>query len=200
MCILIYNYFLTTEKDEEICSSQDGEAMERQARLEAAMKMREIYEEKQKRWEEFRAAERQRRIDKAKKAELDRLAIVLSQSKARREYTQIKFLQVRSVRTHYQAAVVIQRAFRAMRLRKSWQRKAKVWIESEKKWQENKAAIVIQRAWRHYQQYRIYQATYFRAVYTSPVVPIPKKHSQNNQVPSYKKNTSITGKIVPIAI
>ena len=156
--------------------------------------MREIYEEKQKRWEEFRAAERQRRIDTAKKAELDHLAMVLSQSKARREFTQIKFMQVRSVRTHNQAAVVIQRAFRAMILRKSWQRKTKLWIESEKNCRENKAAVVIQRAWRGYQQYNMYQATYFRPVYTSPVVPIKKTHSQDNQFPSYKKNTSITGK------
>ena len=158
------------------------------------MKMSEIYEEKQRRWEAFRAAEMQRRIDKAKQAELERLASILSQSKARREYTQVKFKHTLTVRTHSQAAVVIQRSFRAMRLRKSWQRRVQARMEVMKRKRENEAAIAIQRAWRRYQQYKIYQATYYRSVYTDPVIPIHAVHTPANQGPSYKKNISITGK------
>ena len=65
---------------------REERSRERRLRLEASMKMREIYEEKQKRWQEFREAERQRRIDKANQEELDRLAGILACSRARREY------------------------------------------------------------------------------------------------------------------
>ena len=175
-------------------ASEEQQAKEQQSRLEAAMKMREIYEEKQRRWEEFRAAEMQRRIDKAKQAELERLAGILSQSKARREYAQFKFKHTLTVRTHHQAAVLIQRSFRAMRLRKSWQRRVQARMEAMRRKRENEAAITIQRAWRCYQEYKIYQATHFRSVYTDPVIPVHSVHTPVNQGPSYKKNISITGK------
>jgi hypothetical protein len=97
------------------------------------MKMRLVYEEKQREWEAFRAAESQRRIDKARQAELDRLAGIMAQSRARREYTQSKFRQTLSVRSHHQAATVIQRAFREMKSRRWWQEKVAARLQMEKK-------------------------------------------------------------------
>lgn len=185
----------------------DGEAMteeqkvkERQSRLEAAMKMRDIYKEKQKRWETFRAAEEQRRIDKARQAELNRLANIMAESKARREYTQSKFRQSLSVRSHHQAALVIQRTYHAMKSRRSWQERLQARKEMEKRRRENEAAVIIQRVWKRYRQYRIYKATQFRSIYTSPVVDVRTPTlclaaQLQGQVPSFKKNISITGSI-----
>ena len=173
-------------------------ANERQTRLEAAMKMRDIYEVKQQEWEAFRAAERQRRIDKAKQAEFDRLAGIIAQSRARREYTQSKFKQSLSVRSHHHAAVVIQRAFRAMKCKQSWQERVRMRQEKEQRERENKAAARIQRVWKRYQQYKKYQATYFKSVYTSPVVALPDTAPYwGGQEPSYKRSISITG-IIPV--
>lgn len=172
---------------------------ERQSRLEAAMKMREIYEEKQRRWEAFRVAEKQRRVDKAKKAELARLAGVIALSKARREYTQSKFKQSLSVRSHHHAALVIQRAFRTMQSRRSLQERVQARIELERRKRENKAAARIQRAWKRYRQHKIYQATHFRPVFTSPVVALSEPVMEGRPVaslgqgPSYKRSISITG-------
>lgn len=181
--------------------TEEQQAKERQSRLEAGMKMRDIYKEKQKRWEAFRVAEEQRRIDKARQAELNRLANIIAESKSRREYTQSKFKQSLSVRAHHQAAIVIQRSFRAMKSRRSWQERVQARKEMEKRKRENKAAVIIQRVWKRYQQYKIYQATHFKSVYTSPVVALRKPSQASlslaaqlqEQAPSYKKSISITG-------
>ena len=173
----------------------DQLAKERQSRLEAAMKMREIYEEKQQWWRAFREAERQRRIDKAEQEERDRLAAVIAQSRARREYTQSKYKQTLSVRSHHHAATIIQQGFRRMRLRRSWQERVQARSEREKRKKENRAAVCIQRAWKRYQQYKIYKATHFRSVLTSPVVALsdPLLASLENREPSYNRCTYITG-------
>ena len=171
---------------------------ERQSRLETAMKMREIYEEKQKQWEVFRAAEGQRRVDKARQAELDRLTKIMEQSRARREYTWLKFRQTLSVRSHHQAATVIQRAFREMKTRRWWQEKVQTRLELERMWREIRAAVKIQRVWRLYRERKIYRATHFKAVLTSPVVALPspvpgKSPGWTYEGPSYKRSISITG-------
>ena len=169
----------------------------RQSRLEAAMKMREIYEEKQRWWERFRAEEKQRRIDKARQAELDHLTAVIAQSRARREYSQAKISQSLTVRSYHHATVVIQRAFRAMKSRRWWQEKEQARFESEQRMRQNKAARKIQRAWKIYRQYKIYQATHYKSVYTSPVVNLsnPKAMTWTGSEPSYKRDTSITGRV-----
>lgn len=110
---------------EEGVDKEEQLSREKKLRLETAMRMREIYAEKQKCWEQFREAEKQRRIDNSNREELDRLAAVLSRSRARREYTQSKIQQTLAVRSHYDAALIIQRAFRRMkRVRLQHQRKA----------------------------------------------------------------------------
>ena len=161
------------------------------------MKMRDIYEVKQREWEAFRAAERQRRIDKAKQTEFDRLAGIIAQSRARKEYTLSKFKQSLSVRSHHHAAVVIQRAFRAMKCKRSWQERVRVRQEKEQREKENKAAVRIQHVWKRYQRYKKYRAAYFKSIYTSPVVALPDTAPYwGGQEPSYKRSISITGKMV----
>ena len=164
------------------------------------MKMREIYEEKQRRWEAFRTAEGQRRLDQARQAELDRLAEIMAESRARREYTQLKFRQTLSVRSHHHAAIVIQRAFRETQSRRWWQERVEARVQFERRSRENRAAVKIQRAWRVYRQHKIYRSTHFKAVYTSPVVALPHPAGQGRyspawtgEGPSYKRYTTITG-------
>ena len=166
--------------------------------MEVAMKMRDIYEEKQRWWEAFRAAEGQRRVDKARREELDRLTKIMEESRARREYTQSKFRQTLSVRCHHHAATVIQRAFREMKTRRWWQEKVRARRELEKIWRENRAAVKIQRAWRRYRQRKIYHATHFKSVLTNPVVALPEQVLGTSprwsyEGPSYKRSISITG-------
>lgn len=176
----------------------DQLAKERQSRLEAAMKMREVYEEKQRWWQAFREAERQRRIDKAEQEELNRLAGVIAQSRARREYTQSMYKQTLSVRSHHHAASVIQRAFHRLRSRRSWQERVKASLELEKRKRENRAVVTIQRAWKRYKRYKIYKATHFKSVLTSPVVALsdPLLARLENGEPSYNRRTYITGTII----
>ena len=179
---------------DQVLPTVDELANERQTRLEAAMKMRDIYEAKQREWEAFRAAEKQRRIDKAKQEEFDRLAGIIAQSKARREYTQSKFKQSLSVRSHHHAAVIIQRAFRAMKCKMSWQERVRARRELEERERENKAAARIQRVWKRYQKYKKYQAMHYKSVYTSPVVALTDTAPHwGGQEPSYIRSISITG-------
>ena len=171
---------------------------EKQLRLEVAMKMKNIYEEKQKKWEAFRAAERQRRVDKARQAEFDRLAGIMADSRARREYTRSKFHQTLSVRSHHHAAIVIQRAFREMKSRRWWRERVQVRLQFERRSRENRAAVKIQHAWRQYQQHKAYKAMHFKAVYTSRVValaePTPGKFpAWASEDPMYKRGITITG-------
>ena len=192
-----YCFVFVNEEGEIVPASGEQQAKERKSRLEAAMKMRDIYEEKQKRWEAFRVAEKQRRIDKAEQAELDRLAGILARSKARREYTQQRIKQTLSVRSHHHAALVIQRAFRAMKSRRSWLGRLQTRLAAQRRKREHEAAATIQHAWGQYWQSRLYQATHFKPIYTGPVVFIPGPAQAiptlANHIPSYKRNISITG-------
>lgn len=176
----------------------EEEERQRKLRLEAAMEMREIHKEKQQCWQEFREAERQRRIDKAEREELDRLAGVLAKSRGRREYSQFKFHQTRMVRSHNEAAVIIQRAFRSARRRRSWQRMKLAREETLRMKRENHAARVIQCSWRRYRQAKLYEALHFKAIYTSPVIALPCQRSPPQttllpEVRSYQRNTFLTG-------
>lgn len=170
---------------------------EQKHRLEAAMKMRDIYYEKQKRWHEFREAERQRRIDKANQDELDYYAGVIAESQARREYATSQFKHMTTVRSHHQAAMTIQRAFRQMKVRRKWLRIIADREELVRRRREERAARVIQRAWRLYKQYRLYLALNFKSVLTSPVVMSGMRQQSPDAVRSvthsYERSISITG-------
>lgn len=179
----------------------EEQAKQQKMRLEGAMRMREIYKEKQKRWQLFREAEKQRRIDKANQEELDRLAGILAQSRARRQYSESKFYHTRTMKSHYESAVVLQRAFRRMKQTRAWQRKLAMEEEALKRERERKAACVIQKAWKRYKQQKLYEALHFRAILTSPVIalkdhvrPMDKKVETTEN--SYQRSISITGKFM----
>ena len=157
------------------------------------MKMRDMYFERQRRWHEFRAAERQRRIDKACQEELDYYGGVIADSQARKRYATTKFHYMTTVRAHHQAAVTIQRAFRRMKVRKAWLKKVAEREERLKRVREAWAARVIQRAWRMYKQYRLYVALNFKSVMTSPVITLNKRQPSSAAMSTYEQSTSITG-------
>jgi transcriptional regulator of heat shock response len=165
------------------------------------MKMRDRYCEKQRRWHEFRAAERQRRIEKANQEELNYFAGVIADSQARRQYSTLKFKYTTTVRSHHQAAVTIQKAFREMKVRKSWQRMVAEREEKARRKREDRAARVIQKAWRLYKQYQLYRALNFKSVLTSPVITLGRRQlsgsiaTAQSVVHTYERDISITGKL-----
>ena len=162
------------------------------------MKMKQLYDSRQDRWKEFRDMEAQRRTDKATRQELDRLAGVLADSRARREHVVRKFTQTATVHRSHHAAATIQRAFRAMKTRHAWQQRQRTRAERVKAEREGRAAQVIQRAWRGYRAYREYRALNYRSVATCPVVDTscksPLRHENvQTKVHSYERATSVTG-------
>lgn len=162
-----------------------------------ALRMRELYLEKQKRWEEFREAEHQRRIDKAKKEELDHYALIITKSKARRNYTTVMFHQTQTVRSHTEAAVTLQRAFRRMKLHRSLADRQAAREQRQRQRAEDKAARKIQKAWREYEQYKLFQALNYKRISTSPVIALRNQpvHALKDVavVHSYQRDISITG-------
>ena len=176
---------------------KEEQTKEQRLRLEFALKMREVYEQQQKYWQEFRDAERQRRIDKANQEELDRMEDILTRSRARREYSQAKFGQMLCVRSYYDAAVTIQRAYRRMMLKRSLQIEQATKESRRRRQRENRAALVIQLAWRRYKQRKVYEALHFKAIMTSPVIAFPEHRSaavnKLEGLQSYHRHISITG-------
>ena len=173
---------------------------QRKKRLEEALKMREIQQKAQEQWAAFREAERKRRIDKANKLEADRLAAILAESKARREYHNDKYSQTNTIRSHFTAATAIQRWYkktkRGKRLRQQ-QEAARMTYEAERR---NRAAVIIQKWWKKVLLLRQFHALLYRPVSTSPVIlPHRKPHSSVNQR-SYLRNTSVTGEVEELYI
>ena len=187
----IYDVLMSCIDDEK------QRAKEQKLRLEAAMKMRDRYYEKQKRWHEFREAERQRRIDKAHQEELDYYACVIAESQARRHYATSKFKYTATVRSYHHAAVTIQKAFRRMKVRQSWLERVAKKEEMMRRKREERAARVIQKAWRLYRQYQLYQALNFKSVLTSPVIALSGRH-QNATTCTYEQDISITGEHISL--
>ncbi len=173
---------------------------ERKLRLEASMQMRAVYEEKQKRWKEFRESERQRRIDKANAEELNRLNRIIAESRARREYSNSKFQHSSIIRSHYQAAVTIQRAFRKMISGKITEVRMLQHQQLIARRGREKAAIVIQRWWRKYWRCRVYKLLNFQSIMTGPVVALGNRTVSPSGVCSYAKVTSITGLSISVDI
>ena len=168
---------------------------QRKKRLEEALKMREIQHKIQEQWVAFREAERQRRIDKANKLEADRLAAILAESKARREYHNTKYSQTITICSHFTAAVAIQKWYkktkRSKQLRQQ-QEAARIAYEAERR---NRAAVIIQKWWKKIRLLRQFHALLYRPISTSPVIlPYRQSHSSTDQR-SYLRKTSVTGEI-----
>lgn len=170
-------------------------------RLEAAMELKELYDNKQERWSEFRVMEAQRRVDKAASQELDRLAEVLAESRARKDHVTRKFTQTATVQRSHHAAVTIQRAFRTMKTRGAWRECQQKRAERLKVEREGHAAQVIQRAWRGYRVYQEYRALNYKSVATCPVIdtstsrPQARLENGRTNVHSYERATSVTGEV-----
>lgn len=172
---------------------EDWKRMQQLTKLEAGLRMRDLYTQHQKRWEEFRNAERQRRLEKARQEELDRLARILSDSVARRQYCQERFQYTAVVRSHHHAATIIQRAYHQYRQRRHMQSRK---LEEERRrafWCTNRAARVIQRAWRRHINWKAYLAKNFKPIKTSPVVKL-EPHPLNP--PTYWRKPYERGTIV----
>lgn len=173
----------------------DAEVLEkeRRIRLETSMKMRAIYQEKQKKWQQFRESEKQRRKEKAHVKEMSRLNNIIKESQARREYSYSKFQQTLSVRSYHQAALVIQQAYRRVRA----DRAARARVMQEEAVlvgrERERAALVIQRTWRIYQQQKLFEAMHFMSIMTGPVVPVGRRIPSPPGVHSYERGISITG-------
>ena len=167
---------------------------ERKRRLEEALKLREIQQKTQEEWLAFREAERQRRIDKAKKLEADRLAAILAESKARREYHNSKYSQTFTVRSHFVAAAAIQKWYKMMKRKKqSMKQQEATRIAYEAK-RRNRAAVIIQKWWKKICLLRQYHALLYRPISTSPVIlTYRQSHSSTSQQSNYLRKTSITG-------
>ena len=159
--------------------------------------MRLVYESKQRHWQEFRHMERQRRLEKAKEEEMERLAGIIAASKARRMHADASFRQMVCVRSHYHAAVIIQRAFRAMRRRKLRTAAQRLAEESSLAHRQEKAARTIQKAWKRYKEHKAFIQLHFRCVSTGPVISFPKtvprEPMRTGNIQSYQKKISISG-------
>ena len=176
--------------------SSTASEKERKLRLETSMKLRVLYQEKQERWQAFRQAEQQRREDKARALEMDRLNAIIAESRARREYTQSKFQHSHTVRSYHQAALIIQRAYRRLLRARAVDDRLKERRERKRGRVRERAARVIQRNWRAYRQEKLFRAMNFVSVMTGPVVDV-RQRGQSPPPPgrfrSYQKGISITG-------
>lgn len=159
--------------------------------------MRVVYQEKQERWQAFRDAEKQRRLDKAREQEMNRLNSIIAESRARREYTHSKFHHTLTVRSYHHAALTIQRAYRRVRLIRAAEAKlASVQLLRRNQARE-RAARVIQRRWRVHQQDTLYRAMHFVSIMTDPVVAVGQRvQSPPGECRSYEKGTSTTGLLI----
>ena len=174
----------------------EGVMRERKRRLEEALKLREIQQKTHKQWVAFREAERERRIDKANKLEADRLAAILAESKARREYHNSKYSQTFTVRSHFVAAVAIQRWYKMMKRKKQLmkqQEAAKIAYEAER---QNRAAVIIQKWWKKICLLRQFHALLYRPISTSPVILSYRQSHTSPSQQSYLSKASIGGEVI----
>ena len=159
------------------------------------MQMRAMDAARQRHWQGFREAELRRRENKASEQELNKLQGIIDDSRARRDHTVAKLTHRKIVRSHLQAVVIIQRAYRQLKQRR--------WLEFEesakevrqKEAERERAARVIQRAWHQYWERKAFRARHFMSVMTEPVLDISKRVGVVNQgkLPTYQRGISITG-------
>ena len=176
----------------------DWQKSELNNKTEQALRMRALLLEQQKRWEEFRAAEKQRRIDKARQEELDRLHGVIADSQARRQHFKEKFRYTTVVRSRHHAAVIIQRAFRMAKVQREEKRR-RMELESRRRLRTaTRSAVIIQRAWRSHRAWKRYVEANFKSILTSPVVAVaphqPHGTCDLTAPKSYERNTLVLGK------
>ncbi len=176
----------------DIYNIKEQREAEKKLRLEKALQMREIFLEKQKNWRDFREAEQKRRDEKAKREELDRYAEIMAKSRVRKEYSELMFQQTQTVRSHTEAALVIQRAYRRMRLKHSLLERMTQHGVEQRRLKEERAARIIQRSWREYHRLKVYQLMNYKKIRTSPVITLRAGHLLK-EVASYQKGISITG-------
>ena len=166
---------------------------QRKQRLEEALKMREVQQKMQTEWAAFREAERKRRIDKANKQEADRLAGILADSKARRNYHNTKYLQTNTIRSYIMAVVAIQKWYKKTKKNKrlrQQQQAEQIANEAERK---NRAAIIIQKQWKKYCLLKQYHAQHYRPIATNPVILPDRQTLSSTEQRSYLRKTSVTG-------
>ncbi len=154
--------------------------------------MRQVFLEKQNNWRDFREAEQKRRDDKAKKEALDRYTEIVAKSRARKEYSDVMFQQTQTVRSHTEAALVIQRAYRRMRLKHSLLERMTQHGVERRRIRRERAATTIQRSWRECHRLKVYQLMNYKKIQTSPVISL-RAGRLHKEVASYQKGISITG-------
>lgn len=176
----------------DIYNIKEQRETEKKLRLEKALRMRQVFLEKQNNWRDFREAEQKRRDDKAKKEALDRYTEIVAKSRARKEYSDVMFQQTQTVRSHTEAALVIQRAYRRMRLKHSLLERMTQHGVERRRIRRERAATTIQRSWREYHRLKVYQLMNYKKIRTSPVISL-RAGRLHKEVASYQKGISITG-------
>ena len=166
---------------------------QRKQRLEEALKMREVQQKMQSEWAAFREAERQRRIEKANKQEADRLAAILAESKARRNYHNTKYLQTNTIRSYVMAVIAIQRWYKKTKKHKRLRQQQQVEKTAYEAERRNRAAIVIQKQWKKYRLLKQYHAMHYRPISTNPVILSHRQTHSSTEQRSYLRRTSVTG-------
>ena len=168
--------------------------LEQQTRIERALRMREIYVKRQQEWEEFRKAEKQRRLEKAHEEKLQQMNGILKDSQARRHFIHQHFHYSSTVRSHHQAAVTIQRAYREAKRHETWWKRQQEAKDKRKRARKTFAALVIQNAWRRYKEWKKFESAYLCPIYTSPVVHLthPMQINDKDQR-SYERSTLASG-------
>ena len=173
-----------------------------QTRKERSLRMREIYLEKQRNWELFRQAEQQRRIDKTRQEKMDYMNKVLRGKQERRLYCAEQFRYTTSVRSHYHAAIIIQRCYRRYKWRKDcWRKMAEARCLRDRA-KERFAASVIQNAWKKYKEWKKFEKTYMCPIYTSPIVRISERQLpelNEKGLKSYERSTLTSGLTISLA-
>ena len=188
---------LSLKEQKESLDVKKGKVDE-QTRRERSLQMREVYIEKQKNWKLFRQAEKQRRIDKAHQEKMDYMNGVLKGKQERREHFEEHFQHTANIRSHFQAASLIQRTYRQYRERKSWWKRMEEARFTRNRVKEMLAASIIQNTWRRYNKWKRFEATHMYSVYTSPVVqlakrPLPSQLMSSKETKSYERSTITSG-------
>ena len=173
--------------------------MDEQTRRERSLQMRELYAERQNNWEMFRQAEKQRRIDKAQQEKMDYMNGILLGKDERRQYHIEQFQYTNNVRSHFQAASIIQKAYRQYRERKNWWKRVKEAGLARDRAKKSFAAGVIQCSWRKHKDWKKFEATYMCSVHTNPVVQLSKRPlfelASDKGLKSYERSTLTSGNV-----
>lgn len=167
-------------------------------KIELALQMRQMIMEQQASFGDFLAAERRRREEKAHQQKIAAMTNVIIESRARRTFTKEKFEYTFTVRTHDQAARIIQQFYRNFKVRRDAAAREKKKMQALRRLKEIRCARTIQRAWRRHFEWRIFQSKYLQSIYTSPTVVT--QHSGNRLAPiaasSYERRTLTSGKCI----